>query len=43
MDKLILKPFKFIIPLRLVTLNVIIYLDINKGALLNEGKCNKIK
>ena len=43
MEKLIIKPLKFIFPLRLFTLNVIIYIDFNKGVLLDEGKCNKIK
>ena len=42
MDKLKLKPVKFILPFRFFEINIIIYINLNKEMLLNENKSKKI-
>lgn len=43
MNTLKLQPVKFKFPFKMFTINIIIYIDLNKEVILNEGKCKEIK
>ena len=43
MNKLQLKPIKLIFPFKLFDLNVIIYVNLKEGAMLNGNQNKKIK